>query len=115
MLLVFGSVAAEAGGRFRAAGGPRVDDGVLDRPVAEPAGVAPVQTLRPGCRRDAGATFSVPPPLAEPERQSLPATGLVGASLRFRLLSRRRGSKLAQGTTQVISMLTADQGSEATG
>lgn len=31
-----------------------MDDGVPNGPVAEPAGVAPVQTLRPGCRREAG-------------------------------------------------------------
>lgn len=114
VLLVFGTVAAEAGDRFRTAGGPRVDDGVLDRPVSEPAGVAPVQTLRPGCRRDAGQRFQHLLPFQNPSVDVCLRLDLLRFSLRFRLLSRRRGSKLAQGTTQSISMLTAHQASEAT-
>lgn len=50
LLLVFCSVAADAGDQSYPAGGPRLDDGIVDSAVAEPPGVAPVQAFCPGCR-----------------------------------------------------------------
>lgn len=48
-LLVFCSVAANAGEQPNTAGRPRLDDGIVDGAIAEPPSVAPVQALRPGC------------------------------------------------------------------
>lgn len=39
---------------------PRVDDGVVDSPVKDPASVAPVQTLCPGCGARGGSAPALP-------------------------------------------------------
>lgn len=54
VVLVFGSVTAKPREGFQATGGARDYYGVLNSCVTEPAGVAPVQTLCPRCRRHAG-------------------------------------------------------------
>lgn len=53
--LILRPVTANAGEQLPSAGGPRANDGVMDAPVPEPAGVAPVQTLRPRCNEDTRA------------------------------------------------------------
>lgn len=54
VVLVFGSITAKARERFQATGRARNYYRVLNSSVTEPAGIAPVQTLRPCCRRHAG-------------------------------------------------------------
>lgn len=51
MILVFWSVTSDAREHLSSTGRSRVNDGVMNGSIAEPAGVTPVQTLRPRCRR----------------------------------------------------------------
>lgn len=50
--LILRPVAANAGQQVSSAGRPRADDGVMNGAVVEPAGVAPVQALRPRCNQE---------------------------------------------------------------
>lgn len=69
LLLVPGPVGADAGQEETAAARlPRVDDGVVDGPFEDPAGVAPVQTLRPGCGARGGSASALLPMPAPPSR-----------------------------------------------
>jgi len=61
LLLVPGPVGPDAWQEEPAAARlPRVDDGVVDGPVEDPARVAPVQTLRPGCGARGGSAPALP-------------------------------------------------------
>ena len=101
-----GSITAKAGEALRAAGGPRTDDRVPDRRVAEPAGVAPVQTLGPGCRRDGGSLLSTSPSLPPPPPTSVQLLGRGQRSVLLR--ARPPGLLVAQAVAAVFTLIWKD-------
>lgn len=63
------------------AGHPGLGDGVLDRPVSQPASVAPVQALLPGlvelCKGGHGGVLLLAGLLGSQEAQLVAATGVL--------------------------------------